>query len=317
MHAEEQTRGVVMPTHEGSRGAARGRRGKTTLQHAVVLGVVASGALVACGSLGMGLCDCLCRLTTEVEEGARVGECRSPAMRVARAPGDPAPRSIPVGLPAIFAAGCLVAVGTAGLTWQLRRGRRRQGENPDDEGMTATLTDLQHRCLFEKRQQILGIFREDMAALLGNRVEVRHVMSTDLITVGPFTPAEQVRRLMSGKRIRHLLVCDAKGNLLGLVSDRDLEQRKGKWVSALMTRRPATISPESRVGPAVTLLLDRHISCLPVVKDGTLMGVFTSTDVMMALQCALQILERLAAELKHPGEPEAPTTAESTVVCPE
>ena len=64
------------------------------------------------------------------------------------------------------------------------------------------------------------------------------------------------------------------------------------------------------MSPAITLMLDRHISCLPVVKDGVLVGVLTSTDLMMALQCTLKILGQLAAELKHADTQASSSTAE-------
>jgi acetoin utilization protein AcuB len=254
----------------------------------------------------VGVRRCLARLSTPVEEASVAGQLPSATLSVAQSASEPAPRSVPIGLPVILGTGCLVGFAAVGLTWQLRRRRRGRVESLDEEGLLGSVTPVQRKCLFEKRQRILGIFRQDMAAVLRSQVEVRHVMSTRLVTVGPLTPAGEIRGLMSSQRMRHLLVCDDEGNLLGIVSDRDLKQRKGKSASALMTRRPLTISPESPVSTAITLMLDRHISCLPVVKDDVLMGVLTSTDLMMALQCTLKILGQLAAELKDAGKQASP-----------
>ncbi len=63
-----------------------------------------------------------------------------------------------------------------------------------------------------------------------------------------------------------------------------------------MTSNPITVSPDDLIGPAVTGMMNRNISCLPVVDEGCLCGMLTSTDLMMALQCCFQVLQAAAAE---------------------
>ncbi len=55
---------------------------------------------------------------------------------------------------------------------------------------------------------------------------------------------------------------------------------------------------------AVTPLLKRRISCLPVCKGRRVVGVVTTTDLIMALQCALQILQKMAAVTHREDRPE-------------
>ncbi len=54
-----------------------------------------------------------------------------------------------------------------------------------------------------------------------------------------------------------------------------------------MTRNPITVTIDTPIFRAITLLIQKHISCLPVVDGGRLLGIVTSTDVMVALQCAV------------------------------
>ena len=50
------------------------------------------------------------------------------------------------------------------------------------------------------------------------------------------------------------------------------------------------VAPEVGVVPAVTMLIQKQVSCLPVVSgDGELHGILTSSDMMLTLQCCLQM----------------------------
>ncbi|OHB67075.1 MAG: hypothetical protein A2V70_19855 [Planctomycetes bacterium RBG_13_63_9] len=60
-------------------------------------------------------------------------------------------------------------------------------------------------------------------------------MSRNPLTVRPATPTEEVAKMMDGARIRHLLVCNNKERLLGIISDRDFQYRGGATAGALMT----------------------------------------------------------------------------------
>ena len=89
----------------------------------------------------------------------------------------------------------------------------------------------------------------------------------------------------------------AGDRLIGILSDRDLsvDDRslrrleahehvgepggEGKPVEAVMSADVETIGPDASVGDAARLLLERHISALPVVDaDRTLLGIISLTD---------------------------------------
>jgi diguanylate cyclase (GGDEF)-like protein len=53
------------------------------------------------------------------------------------------------------------------------------------------------------------------------------------------------------------------------------------------------------VSAAITYLMNENISCLPVVEGGRLCGVLTTTDLVLTLQCTLQLWLRLAQVLQH------------------
>jgi acetoin utilization protein AcuB len=101
------------------------------------------------------------------------------------------------------------------------------------------------------------------------------------------------------ERFHHLLVVD-KGQLRGVISDRDLLKASSPFVNTLaeqnrdlailkkrahqiMSRKPITIRKEASLEEAVQLMLRERISCLPVVSaDGGIEGIVTWRDLLKA-----------------------------------
>ena len=77
-----------------------------------------------------------------------------------------------------------------------------------------------------------------------------------------------------------------------------------KWPGDIMTRDPLTVTSDTTLGTALTLMLNHRISCVPVVDDGRLSGIYTTTDVILALQCTMQALERVGKLGRGQSDPE-------------
>lgn len=80
--------------------------------------------------------------------------------------------------------------------------------------------------------------------------------------------------------------------LVGIVTDRDLRCHVGMeeqtQVGAAMTEQPLTVSSATTVEEAVRLMLTHKISGLPVVDDGQLVGIMTTTDVLRVFLAAME-----------------------------
>lgn len=134
-----------------------------------------------------------------------------------------------------------------------------------------------------------------------NYLKVEQFMSTDFVTVHEDDPVELVADLMLWERVRHIPVEDAKHRIVGLVSYRGvlraLRQAGAKAasipVSAIMKRDPWTVSPETSTLQAVELLRDKDVGCLPVVRDGHLVGIVVPRDLMWI--AAEMISQKLSA----------------------
>ena len=182
---------------------------------------------------------------------------------------------------------------------------RRAVRGTEEEDDVANANGELHDRVFLKRQEIFRILAKDMEILLlKSRLNVLHVMSRHVTSVAPQTSVDEVRRIMKEEHLRHLLVC-RNDELVGIISDRDLRKTEARTAEDLMTPDPITVEPQTLLNPAITQMVQKRISCLPVVHEGAVVGVLTSTDLMMTLQCALQVLRRVAGEVAGSSEEEA------------
>jgi diguanylate cyclase (GGDEF)-like protein len=164
---------------------------------------------------------------------------------------------------------------------------------------TATPTGPTGLHPYSKRQQVMQELIGDSDLLLKNRLEVRHLMTRDLVTIQASMTIEEMSDLMRERRLHHLLVCNRAGELVGVVSDRDLRTTRGNTAQQLMSYPPMTCASDTPITAAITFLTNENISCLPVVDRGRLCGVLTTTDLVLTLQCTLQLWMRLAQVLQQ------------------
>jgi CBS domain-containing protein len=152
-------------------------------------------------------------------------------------------------------------------------------------------------------------------------MNVRDVMTTEVITVGPTTPLRDVARVLADNRISGLPVVDEAGSVLGVVSEADFlvkeqgadgirhrplarlvgESRTTRARLARLAARTAgeamsspaiTVAPWMRIAQAAQVMLERRINRLPVVEHGCLVGIVTRADLIRAYV-------RTDAELAH------------------
>lgn len=113
----------------------------------------------------------------------------------------------------------------------------------------------------------------------------RDLMTREPVTSAPSTSIAEAARLMAAERISSLPVVEGD-RLVGIVTVRDLTNRvlaEGRSpedpVSEVMTREPATLPGSALVADLLRLMLDRGIGHVPLVEEGRLVGMVTSTDL--------------------------------------
>ena len=117
------------------------------------------------------------------------------------------------------------------------------------------------------------------------------IMTTNLFTVRPEDLLDLATSMMEWKHVRHVPVENAQGDLVGLLSTRELLRlRSGEAiardqpipVSAIMQRNPLTMPPDAPLEEAFERMLESDSGCLLVVSHGQLLGIVTERDLLEA-----------------------------------
>ena len=127
---------------------------------------------------------------------------------------------------------------------------------------------------------------------------IKAIMKTRVATVEMDDSLAVVRELLLSAPFHHLLVVEGD-ELVGILSDKDLfkalspylespgeNQRDrdtlSRRVHQVMTRDVVTISAKAALEEAASLMLEKGISCLPVLEEGKLQGIITWRDLLKA-----------------------------------
>ena len=140
-------------------------------------------------------------------------------------------------------------------------------------------------------------------------VEVAHLLRREAVWVPEDATIEQAARVMRENRISSVLV---RGDPPGIVTDRDLRNRvlaaglgPAEPVTRVLSRPLQTVESSTPTYEAWQRLLDSGVHHLPVMKDGEIVGVLTSTDLLRATAqgpvAVLRRVERLASRDALPG----------------
>lgn len=117
---------------------------------------------------------------------------------------------------------------------------------------------------------------------------VSSVMSRDLLTVLPDASVHQVAVAMAHRRVSSAFVVEGE-TLCGIVTDRDLRTRVlaagldiQSPVRDVMTPDPESINAEDSLFATTLLMTQRSYHHLPVLEDGVLAGIVTTSDLILA-----------------------------------
>lgn len=118
-----------------------------------------------------------------------------------------------------------------------------------------------------------------------DRRRVSGWMTTNPTTVTPDEKLSNVETILQEGGYRSVPVVK-DGKLVGMITDRDLRRHTGYLphteVKSAMSEEVLTVSPASPIEEAARLIRERKIGALPVVEDGTLVGIISTTDLLGA-----------------------------------
>jgi CBS domain-containing protein len=112
----------------------------------------------------------------------------------------------------------------------------------------------------------------------------------DVASVSPKARVPDIVKMMAERRIGAVLVRDAAGQLLGIVSERDVVRflaRDGAAVldmtaAQLMSTGLHTVTPATTVAAAMTRMTESRVRHLPVLEHDELVGLISIGDVVLA-----------------------------------
>ncbi|MBP0011157.1 MULTISPECIES: CBS domain-containing protein [unclassified Roseofilum] len=130
---------------------------------------------------------------------------------------------------------------------------------------------------------------EDLVQHLQNQVPTaptaRELMSSPVRTILPETAIAQAQRILLRYGHSGLSVVNHQGELVGIISRRDLDIALHHGfshapVKGYMTPHLKTITPETQLPEIESLMVTYDIGRLPVLEDGNLVGIVTRSDVL-------------------------------------
>ena len=126
-------------------------------------------------------------------------------------------------------------------------------------------------------------------------MQVSKIMSANPVTISPDKRVGQALKLMQKHKIRHLPVVK-NDHMVGWITSRDLREvllasmLEKITVEDVMLKSPLTVTPETTVEEAARLIYENKIGGMPVLEDGSLVGVITMMDLISAFLSMLGLL---------------------------
>ncbi|HOY04301.1 MAG TPA: CBS domain-containing protein [Saprospiraceae bacterium] len=116
---------------------------------------------------------------------------------------------------------------------------------------------------------------------------LQSLMTSNVITLTPEDTLGQARALFLEKRIHHLPIIEGK-ILVGMVTSWDIfklgksaEEYNDIRIYDVMTRKLATLEPDSHLGAAAEVLMQHLFHAIPIVNDQhELVGIVTTYDLL-------------------------------------
>ena len=140
--------------------------------------------------------------------------------------------------------------------------------------------------------------------------KVRNILQTKgsaVFSVEPNVTVYEAIQIMCDKNIGGLLITE-NDKLVGIFTERDYARKlilKGRssketFIRELMTANPVTVDLESAIEDCMRVMSDKRIRHLPVVDQGSLVGMISIGDVVRhVIEEQKGIIEHLEAYISH------------------
>jgi CBS domain-containing protein len=178
-------------------------------------------------------------------------------------------------------------------------------QGTDDGGVEASAVTLRGRLRLEDERILTfqvavgpdSTHFEDVSARLhpghhdpsrtsGPGLAARDIMSKEIVTIGADMLVEDAAKLLAYHNISGMPVEDPDGKVVGLVSEADVIGHIGATVSDVMSESVITVSEDATVEEIASLMETNRIKRVPVMRNGSLCGIVSRSDIVRAIALA-------------------------------
>ncbi len=131
------------------------------------------------------------------------------------------------------------------------------------------------------------------------KMVVREAMSSPVISVPEDSSVVEVAKLMKDKKIGAIIITNAKGRPVGIVTERDVVTRivaegitpKEVRVKEVMSSPLRMVDPEMNLMEAMSLMDKLNIRRLGVSYKGELVGIVSDRDIIRLVPTIIEIIK--------------------------
>ena len=146
-------------------------------------------------------------------------------------------------------------------------------------------------------------------------ITAKDIMTTEILTVTEDTPVSVIAKVFVEKRYNGIPVVDRDNRVLGIVTNndlidqnkklhiptvialfdaviyqksdkqfkKDLKKMTASLVRDVYTPNPITVEPDTPLEEIATIMAEKKVHTLPVIKDGKLVGVVGKIDIIRSM----------------------------------
>lgn len=125
---------------------------------------------------------------------------------------------------------------------------------------------------------------------------VEEIMTKNVVTLKREDTIKKAYNILKENKFHHIPIINDNNVVIGIISDRDIRDAlpsifEEEWkeelllcsVSEIMERDVKVVHPFEFVEEIAAIFYEKEISCLPVVRDGNLVGIVTDKDMLNTL----------------------------------
>ncbi|MBU5557762.1 MAG: CBS domain-containing protein [Candidatus Aenigmatarchaeota archaeon] len=132
---------------------------------------------------------------------------------------------------------------------------------------------------------------------------VMEAMNRDVKTIRPDATVKEAARIMNQNRIGSLVVVSGSGEVVGIVTERDIlvdivaegKDSSNVQVEEIMSKKIIVVDPHQSLEEAADIMVKNHIKKLPVVEAGRLVGIITASDLIKYERALIERIAHLIA----------------------